>query len=177
MIKAAADKFGWKPHNKPQQIRKGDIATGYGVSYAQRNGTRVAIIAEVEVNLKTGKVWGKRFVCAHDCGIVINPQLLKQTIEGNIAQALSRATYEEVKFSKENVTSVDWETYPILDIMDVPAQVDIVLINRQEIPPNGAGEGSMRPVAGAIANAIFDATGIRIRQAPFTPERIKERMV
>ena len=136
----------------------------------------VTQIAEVDVNLKTGKVWGKRFVVAHDCGVVINPQLLTQTIEGNIAQALSRATYEEVKFSKSNVTSVDWETYPILDIKDVPAKVECVLINRQEIGPTGAGEGSMRPVAGAIANAIYDATGIRIRQAPFTPERIKERM-
>ncbi len=176
ILKAAAEKFGWKPHTKAQQKRNGDIANGYGVAYAQRNGTRVAIIAEVDVNLKTGKVWGKRFVVAHDCGVVINPQLLTQTIEGNIAQALSRATYEEVKFSKSNVTSVDWETYPILDIKDVPAKVECVLINRQEIGPTGAGEGSMRPVAGAIANAIYDATGIRIRQAPFTPERIKERM-
>lgn len=173
VIKAAADKFGWKPHNKPQQIRRGDIAIGHGVAYAQRNGTHVAIIAEVEVNLKTGKVWGKRFVCGHDCGVVINPQLLTQTIEGNIVQALSRATYEEVKFNRENVTSVDWETYPILDIKDMPASIECVLVNRQEISPNGAGEGSMRPVAGAIANAIFDATGVRIRQAPFTPDRIR----
>ncbi len=177
VLKAAAEKFGWKPHNKAQQKRDGDIASGYGVAYAQRNGTRVAIIAEVDVNLKTGKVFGKRFVVAHDCGVVINPQLLTQAIEGNIAQALSRATYEEVKFSTENVTSIDWETYPILDIMDVPAKVEVVLINRQDIPPTGAGEGSMRPVAGAIANAIYDATGIRIRQAPFTPDRIKARMV
>ncbi|MGE3245447.1 MAG: molybdopterin cofactor-binding domain-containing protein [Beijerinckiaceae bacterium] len=177
ILKAAAEKFGWKPHNKPQQKRDGDIASGYGVAYAQRNGTRVAIIAEVDVNLKTGKVLGKRFVVGHDCGIVINPQLLNQTIEGNICQAFSRATYEEVKFSKENVTSVDWESYPIMDIMDTPASIEIVHVNRPDLPPTGAGEGSMRPVAGAIANAIYDATGIRIRQAPFTPDRIKARMV
>lgn len=177
ILKAAGEKFGWKPHNKPQQQRNGDIASGYGIAYAQRNGTRVAIIAEVDVNLKTGKVWGKRFVVGHDCGVVINPQLLNQTIEGNIAQALSRATYEEVTFSRENVTSVDWETYPIMDIVDTPASIEIVHVNRPDLPPTGAGEGSMRPVAGAIANAIYDATGIRIRQAPFTPDRIKARMV
>ena len=133
----------------------------------------MAVIAEVEVDTKTGKVRGKKFTVAHDCGIVINPQLLTQTIEGNVSQALSRAIHEEVKFDTKNVTSVDWETYPILDFTERPLQIDVVLINRQNIPPNGAGEGSMRPIVAAVANAIYDATGIRLRQGPFTPERIK----
>ena len=173
VIKAAAEKSGWQKHTAARKQRRGDVAFGHGMAYAQRNGTRVAIVAEVEVNLKTGKVWGKKFTVAHDCGVVINPQLLTQTIEGNIVQALSRATLEEVMFDNKNVTSVDWETYRILDITEMPETVDVVLINRQDIAPTGAGEGSMRPVTAAVANAIYDATGIRIRQAPFTPERIK----
>jgi CO/xanthine dehydrogenase Mo-binding subunit len=173
VIEAAAKKAGWQKRTAARRQRNGDIAIGQGIAYSTRNGTRVAVIAEVEVNTKTGKVHGKKFTVAHDCGIVINPQLLTQTIEGNVAQALSRALHEEVKFDRKNVTSVDWETYPILDFTERPLEIDVVLINRQNIPPNGAGEGSMRPVAAALANAIFDATGIRLRQAPFTPDRIK----
>jgi CO/xanthine dehydrogenase Mo-binding subunit len=134
------------------------------------------MFAEVEVNMKTGKVWAKRVVVAHDCGVVINPELLKMTIEGNVCMGLSRALMEEVTFDKNNVTSVDWETYPILDMTEKPASVEVVLVNRQNIPPSGAGEGSMRPITAAVANAIYDATGIRVRQAPFTPDRIKSGM-
>ncbi len=173
VIDAAAKKAGWQPRTAARKQRDGDIATGQGIAYSTRNGTRVAVIAEVEVDTKTGKVRGKKFTVAHDCGIVINPQLLTQTIEGNVSQALSRAIHEEVKFDTKNVTSVDWETYPILDFTERPMQIDVVLINRQNIPPNGAGEGSMRPIVAAVANAIYDATGIRLRQGPFTPERIK----
>ena len=176
VIKAAAEKSGWQKHTTARKQRRGDVAFGQGMAYAQRNGTRVAIVAEVEVNLKTGKVWGKKFTVAHDCGVVINPQLLTQTIEGNIVQALSRATLEEVTFDRANVTSIDWETYRILDIMEKPETIDCVLINRQELPPTGAGEGSMRPVTAAVANAIYDATGVRMRQGPFTPDRLKAGM-
>ena len=112
----------------------------------------------------------------HDCGIVINPELLKMTIEGNVCQGLSRALMEEVMFDKNNVTSVDWEGYPILDMTQKPQSVEVVLMNRPNIPPSGAGEGSMRPITAAVGNAIYDATGIRLRQAPFTPERIKAGM-
>jgi nicotinate dehydrogenase subunit B len=175
-IKAAADKSGWKPRTAARKETKGDIATGQGIAFSQRNGTRVAIVAEVDVNMKTGKVHARKFTVAHDCGIVINPRLLTQGIEGNICQGLSRAMHEEVLFSKENVTSVDWLTYPILDITERPHDIDVVLINRQNLPPNGAGEGSMRPVVAAVANAIYDATGVRMRQGPFTPDRLKAGM-
>jgi nicotinate dehydrogenase subunit B len=123
--------------------------------------------------MKTGKVWGRKFTVAHDCGVIVNPKQLTLTIEGNVCQGLSRALHEEVKFNDKSVTSVDWETYPILDMSEAPETIDVVLINRPEIAPSGAGESSMRPLAAAVANAIYDATGVRLRQAPFTPERLK----
>jgi len=130
-------------------------------------------VAEVEVHPSTGQVWAKRFVVAHDCGLIINPDGLKRTIEGNIIQALSRALREEVQFDRNNVTSIDWNTYPIALTTDAPEAIDVVLINRPEVAPTGAGEPSTRQVAAAIANAIFDATGTRLRTIPFTPERVK----
>ena len=91
-------------------------------------------------------------------------------------QGISRTLWEEVKFDDKNVTSVDWMTYPILDITETPETIDIVLINHPEIAPSGAGEPSIRPVAAAIANAIFDATGVRMRRVPFSPDRVKQAM-
>ena len=176
LITALAEKAGWQKHTQARKQRRGDIAIGHGMAFILRGPTRVATFAEVEVNLKTGQVWGKRFVVAHDCGVVINPELLKMTIEGNVCQGLSRALMEEVMFDKNNVTSVDWEGYPILDMTQKPQSVEVVLMSRPNIPPSGAGEGSMRPITAAVGNAIYDATGIRMRQAPFTPERIKAGM-
>ena len=94
-------------------------------------------------------------------------------IEGNIVQGISRTLWEEVTFDSKAVTSVDWMTYPILDITETPEAIDCVLINRPDAAPTGAGEPSIRPVAAAIANAIFDATGVRIRRVPFSPDRVK----
>ena len=91
-------------------------------------------------------------------------------------QGISRTLWEEVKFDGKNVTSVDWQTYPILDITEAPERVDIVLLNKPDQPPTGAGEPSIRPVAAAIANAIFDATGVRIRRVPFSPDRVKQAL-
>ena len=102
--------------------------------------TRVAVIAEVDVDRSTGKIWARKFTVAHDCGQIINPDGLHHAIENNIVQGTSRTLWEEVKFDNKTVTSVDWRTYPILDITEAPEQVDIVLINHPEIAPSGAGE-------------------------------------
>ncbi len=134
------------------------------------------MIAEVDVDRSTGKIWARKFTVAHDCGQIINPDGLHHTIENNVVQATSRTLWEEVKFDNKNVTSVDWRTYPILDITEAPEQVDIVLINHPEIAPSGAGEASSRPVPAAIANAVFDATGVRIRRAPFSPDNVKSAL-
>jgi nicotinate dehydrogenase subunit B len=173
VIKAAAEKAGWQTRPSPRRDQTGNVVSGRGMAYSQRNGTLVAIVAEVEINRTTGKIWARKFIVAHDCGLVINPEGLKHTIEGNIVQGTSRTLWEEVKFDQNNVTSVDWMTYPILDITETPETIDIVIINRPEIAPAGAGEPSIRPIAAAIANAIFDATGVRIRRVPFSPDRVK----
>jgi CO/xanthine dehydrogenase Mo-binding subunit len=152
------------------------LATGRGIAYAERGGTIVAAVAEVEVERKSGRVWARKVTLAHDCGQIINPVGLRQCIEGNVVQAISRSLFEEVIFDERTVTSGDWLAYPILDITDAPETVEVVLIDRPELPPAGAGEPSTRPVTAAIANAIFDATGVRLRRAPFTPERVKQAL-
>jgi CO/xanthine dehydrogenase Mo-binding subunit len=172
VIKAAAEKAGWTA--RPSGPRdKGPKASGRGIAYAGRGGTFVAVVAEVEVDRSSGRVWARRLTVAHDCGLIINPLGLRHCVEGNVMQGLSRTLLEEVRFDRANVTSVDWATYPILDITDAPESVEIVLIDRPEIAPSGAGEPTIRLIAPAVANAVFDATGVRIRRAPLSPERVK----
>jgi nicotinate dehydrogenase subunit B len=172
VVKAVAEKARWKAGPNPSR-GKGDVMVGRGVSYTERNGTVVAVIADVEVDRRTGRVWAKKFTVAHDCGQIINPNTLKNTIEGNVVQAISRTLFEEVRFDRNRVQSVDWVTYPILELADAPEAIDIVLIDRPNMAPQGAGEPSTRTVPAAIANAIFDATGVRMRRVPITPERMK----
>jgi CO/xanthine dehydrogenase Mo-binding subunit len=176
VIKAAAEKAGWQPRPSPRTDQRGDRVTGRGISYVQRGATRVAVIAEVDVDRSTGRIWARRFTVAHDCGLMINPNGLHHAIENNVVQATGRTLWEEVKFDNKAVTSVDWRTYPILDMTQAPEQVDVVMINRPEVAPSGAGEAASRPVPGAIANAVFDATGVRIRRAPFSPDYVKSAL-
>ena len=172
-LTVAAEKFGWDKRPSPKKNITGDVVTGRGIALGTRNGTYVGTIAEVEVNRKTGAVKVIRLVCSHDCGLIVNPEALTSTIAANLIQSLGRTTKEEVMFDRSNVTSVDWNTYKVARASDVPAVVDIVLINRPDLPPGGAGEPSSRPTAAAIANAVFDATGARIRQIPLTPENVR----
>jgi nicotinate dehydrogenase subunit B len=176
LLEAVREKSGWQSRPSPRRDQTGTKVAGRGLAYAQRNGTRVAIVAEVEIDRQSGRIFAKKFTVAHDCGQIINPDGLAKCIEGNIVQGISRTLWEEVTFDRKSVTSIDWMTYPILDITETPEQVDCVLINRPELPPTGAGEPSIRPVAAAIANAIFDATGVRIRRVPFSPERVKQAL-
>jgi len=168
VVKAVAEKANWKPRPTPSKDGK-----GRGLAFAERNGTSVAAVAEVEVDRATGRVWARRFFIAHDCGLIINPMGLRQTIEGNVVQGTSRALLEEVRFDRDTVTSVDWASYPILEMPDAPESIEIVLIDRPEVAPSGAGEPSIRVIPSALANAVYDATGVRMRKAPLSPERVK----
>lgn len=178
VVKAAAEAYGWDKRPSPKPVSNGTILTGRGIAYTYRSQTVVAEIAEVEVNRKTGHVWVKRLVCAHDCGLVVNPEALRRTIEGGMLHSLSRTLHEEVRFDTEKVTSVDWITHPSLTHLDTPAQIDVVLVNgdpnpnRPDLPHYGAGETVCKPTLAAVANAIYDATGVRFRRIPFRDERV-----
>jgi nicotinate dehydrogenase subunit B len=167
--------FNWKPRPAhTAQSRSAPTLTGQGFAYIRYKQAEnyVAMAMEVEVTPATGKILVKRIACAHDCGLIINPDGLRNQVEGNILQTLSRALHEEVTFDKSRVTSVDWISYPILRFPEAPV-VEVALINHPELTPWGAGESACAPVAAALSNAIFDATGVRLRTAPFTNERVR----
>jgi nicotinate dehydrogenase subunit B len=183
VIRSAAEAYGWDMRPSPKaRSGNGPILTGRGIAYIYRNNTVVATIAEVEVNRRTGHVWVKRLVCAHDCGLVVNPEGLRHTIECGSLHGLSRALWEEVQFDTEKVTSVDWVSHPSLRHSDTPETIDVVLVNgdphpdRSDLPHYGAGEASHKPVIAAVANAVHDATGVRLRRAPFRKERVLEAL-
>ena len=170
-LRAAAKQAQWKERPSPAPPAPGPKATGRGVAIANRANTITAAVAEVEVDKTTGKVLVKRVSFAHDCGLIVNPDGLKNQIEGNIIQGISRTLMEQVQFDESGIKSLDWASHPIITYQDIP-QIDIVLINRPEMGPLGGGEPSISPVPGAIANAIFDATGVRLREIPLTPKRV-----
>ena len=178
VLKAAAAAYGWDTRPSPKPRGSGNILTGRGIAYGFRGSTMVAEIAEVEVNRQTGHVWAKRLVCAHDCGLVVNPQSLRHSVECGMLHSLSRAIHEEVQFDTEKVISVDWNTHPTLTHADTPASIEVVLVNgdpnpnRPDLPPYGGGEASCKPMLAAIANAIHDATGVRLRRLPFRDARV-----
>ena len=142
---------------------------GRGIAYMRYKQAEnyVAIAMDVAVRPATGRIDVRRVVCAHDCGLIVNPDALRNQVEGCIVQTLSRALHEEVTFDRSRVTSVDWASYPILRFPEAP-QVDVILIDRPDQPLLGAGEAATAPVAAALANAVFDATGVRLRTVPFT---------
>jgi CO/xanthine dehydrogenase Mo-binding subunit len=170
-----ATAFGWQARPSPNpRARQGNLMVGQGIAYVRYKQAEnyVAMAMEVAVDPTTGRIAVRRVTCAFDCGLVVNPDALKNQVEGAIVQTLSRALHEEVTFDASRVTSVDWASYPILRFPEVPA-IDVILMNRPDHPLLGAGEAGTVPVAAALGNAFFDATGVRLRRAPFTAERVK----
>ena len=176
VIQKAAQSAGWQARPSPNPASSGgsNPATGRGMAavHYEGNSSYLAMVVDVEIDQGSGQVRVPRVVVAHDCGVIINPDGLRLQIEGNVIHALSRALKEEVTFDRSGVTSVDWSSYPIMTFQELPSQLTIELINRPDQPALGAGEPTETLVAGALGNAIFDATGTRLRVLPFTPARV-----
>jgi len=180
LVNAVAERAGWTPRPQWQEpAAEGDIVRGRGFAYALYVHSKFpgygaawsAWIADVAVNKATGDVSVTRVVAGQDSGLMINPEGVRHQIHGNVIQSTSRALMEEVSFDRNSVTSREWGAYPIIKFPDVP-KIDVLMLPRQDQPPLGVGESASVPSAAAIANAIFDATGVRFRELPFTPERI-----
>lgn len=181
VVRAAADGYGWEsrpagpdPDADPAER---EMLTGRGIAFAryETEFAYAAVVAEVQVNPEDGRVRVSRVVVGHDCGLIVNPDGLMNQIEGNVIQGIGRALMEEVTWDDRQVTSLDWSTYHIPTFADIP-RIESVLIDRPEEPALGAGEPAICPVVAAVGNAIFDATGVRLRDVPFTAERVRAAM-
>jgi CO/xanthine dehydrogenase Mo-binding subunit len=173
-VKAAAKASNWQPRPSPRSATAA-TASGRGIAcvlYEGDNGY-CAMVAEVDVDRGSGRIAVKRLVVAQDCGPISSPDGMKNQMEGGVLQGLSRALGEEVTWDDRKVTSVDWRTYHSLPLGFAVPAIESVLINRPDGEAMGAGETAITIVAAAVGNAIFDATGARIREVPFTPERVK----
>jgi CO/xanthine dehydrogenase Mo-binding subunit len=172
---AALAKWEKRPSGKREQ--GGDVVTGRGVSYCKYELVRtyVAAVADVEVKRSTGDIRVTKFYLAHDCGQIINPDGLKNQLDGNVIQTISRTLIEELKFNRSMVTSLDWDSYPILRFPQIPELI-YDLIDRPTEKPWGAGEPAAAVVPSAISNAVFDAIGVRLRSVPYTPDKVRNAM-
>jgi len=173
LLRRLATLAHWEKRPSPLSPAQSDVMVGRGVSYAKDfpSPTYVGAVAEVEVDRRNGDIRVQRFFLAHDCGQIINPDGVKNQIEGNIIQTVSRTLKEEVLFDRSAVTSLHWATYPILTFPEVP-DVIIDLIDRPTEKASGAGEAATLVVPSAISNAVFDALGVRLRSVPFTPAKV-----
>src|SRR5258707_178713 len=174
LVKSVATMMKWQTRPSPGADAKAAVARGRGMSYVhyKHSETFVAMGMEVAVERASGSIKVERVCCAHDCGQIINPDGVRAQIEGGILQTISRVLLEEVKIDRSHVVNVDWASYPILRFSDVP-KLEIDLVDRPNQPPFGAGEASCAAVGAALANAAYDATGVRLRTVPFTPERVR----
>jgi CO/xanthine dehydrogenase Mo-binding subunit len=175
VLRRVAARMGWQPRPSPAPgNRNAAVLTGRGLAYVhyKHDETIVAMGMDVTVERATGRIRVTRVVAAQDCGLMINPDCVKAQLEGNILQTLSRALHEEVVYDRDRVTTVDWASYPILTFPEVP-KLDLELIQRLDQPPLGAGEAASTPVGAALANAVFDATAVRLRTVPFRADRMK----
>jgi nicotinate dehydrogenase subunit B len=174
VMRRMAQLVGWQARPSPAPASPGNGAAGRGMAYThyKNSETYVAVAIEVEVERSTGEITVRRICCAHDCGLMINPDAVHAQVEGNILQTLSRTLYEETTFDRSRVTSVDWASYRLLRFPEVP-RLEIALIDRPDQPPLGAGEAASSPVPAALANAVFDATGVRLRSVPLAAGKLK----
>jgi CO/xanthine dehydrogenase Mo-binding subunit len=169
VVVAAAEKASWRPRARPRGEGR-----GRGIAFAQYKNRQsyVAVVVDLSVNRGSGQIRLERAVVAVDAGQIVNPNGLSNQLEGAFVQSASWTLNEQVAFDQQGVCSVDWYSYPILRFRDAP-EIETVLVNRPGQPYLGLGEGAQGPVPAAIANAVFDAVGVHLRQIPFRPERVK----
>lgn len=177
-VRIAAEKAGWTKRTSPKRDidTTSDVVEGRGIAYRRHFDTFIALVAEVRVNRKTGRVDPTRLICAHDVGLIINPETLRHVIERQLVYGTGRTTVEELTWDRNMVTSLDWTTYPVLHMEHVPPQIDVHLIERPEAAPSGAAEMALGLVPAAMGNAVYDATGVRLRKIPFTPDYVKSML-
>jgi CO/xanthine dehydrogenase Mo-binding subunit len=179
VVQAVMKLARWQPRPGPNpDAGGGDVVKGRGISYLRYNNaiTYVAAVAEVEVDKRSGEIRVTRVCASHDCGEMVNPDGVANQVEGGVLQTVSRTLKESVSWTADRVTSVDWATYPIMGMKEAP-KVEIALIDRPGTPSWGAGEPTACAIPAAIANAVFDATGVRLRSVPFTPEKVKAALL
>ena len=172
VLNAAAEAAKWQPRVMASSLSDAEVVTGRGIGLGTHHVSYGAAVADIEVNRRTGLIVATRVYAALDCGLAVNPELVENQIVGQVVQAVSRTLKEEVIFDKTGVTSLDWASYPILRFAESPDVIPVV-VQRMEEPSTGAGEEAMGATAAAVANAFFDATGVRLRQYPMTPERVR----
>ena len=175
VLNAAAEAAQWKPRVAASALSNAETVTGRGIGLGTHHVSYGAAVAEIEVNRRTGNIVAKRICAALDAGQAINPALVENQIVGQVIQATSRTLKEEVRFAATGVTSLDWVSYPVLRFAEHPDVVPVV-VQRLDEPSTGAGEEVMGATAAAVANAFFDATGVRLREYPMTPERVKSAL-
>jgi CO/xanthine dehydrogenase Mo-binding subunit len=168
----AAQLAGWQPRVAATRLSDADVVTGRGIAIGGFAGSQVGVVAELEVHRRTGKITAKRLCAAQVCGLAVYLPGVENQLEGSLIMGASRALHESVAFDTHRVTSLDWLSYPIMRFKDAPA-VRVSVVQRPDLAPTGSGEPSQAPVAAAIANAFFDATGVRIREAPMTPPLVR----
>ena len=171
VLDAAAEAAGWKPRVMASSLSNAEVVRGRGIGLGTHHVSYGAAVADIEVNTRTGVMVAKHLYGALDCGLAVNPAAVETQIIGQMIQSVSRVLKEEVLFDKRGVTSLDWESYPVLRFAESP-HVTPVVVQRMDEPSTGAGEEVMGATVAAIANAFFDATGVRLRQYPMTPERV-----
>jgi CO/xanthine dehydrogenase Mo-binding subunit len=175
VLQTAAAKSGYKPHVAASIPQTGRMVTGWGLAIGTHNASYAGTVAKVQVDKKTGKVSVQDLWAAQDSGMTVNPGLIENQMSGNLIQGTSVALHEALRYDKHRVTSTDWVSYPILRFKDAP-RVHTYVVQRTDQPSTGSGEPPHVPVVPAIANAIYDATGVRMWRQPMTPSYVKDRL-
>jgi CO/xanthine dehydrogenase Mo-binding subunit len=175
VLEAVAKLANWQPKVAASNVKSGDILTGRGIALGGISFTRAAVVADVQVNKKTGKILVKDLWAVENAGLAVNPQGMENQIVGMLTRGTSRALHEQVTFNTERVTSLDWVSYPTLRFKDSP-RTHILTLQQPELVIGGSSEATEVVVPAAIANAFFDATGVRIRTAPMTPAHVRSAL-